>query len=101
VLFGVGDDTERGAVFDGTTGVHEFRLAQNFATGQFGQPAEPDQRGMANVFINAKIGSSAHIYTYMVVVYCSRLCPSDHLSMQQLPIFTGFDAIKIGYQQSR
>ena len=59
-LFGIEDDAQGGAVLDGATGVQPFCLAQNFTAGQFGQPAEPDQRGAANVFFNARIFFSAH-----------------------------------------
>ena len=55
ICLGVGDDAECGAVFHRTTGIHEFRFAKNFAAGEFAQPAQTNQRRVADVIINSVI----------------------------------------------
>jgi hypothetical protein len=45
---GVLDDIEGGAVFDAATGVLELGLAQDVASGFFGETLEADERGLAN-----------------------------------------------------
>ena len=61
-VFGVGDDAERGAILYRAARIHEFSLAQNFAAGQFGEAAQPDQWRVSDVALDSVIRWRTHAF---------------------------------------
>ncbi len=56
---GVGDDPQRRAVLDRAARIHEFGLAEDFATGQFAEAPKPNQGRAADVAVDPIVGGRA------------------------------------------
>ena len=48
LLLRLQQDSQGGAVLHRAAGIHEFRLAQNFATGELAEGVEADEGGVAD-----------------------------------------------------
>src|SRR5439155_15239359 len=54
----VSDDSVGGSIFDRSGRIHEFRLAEDLTTSEFGQAPQSNQRRVPNVSINARVSRS-------------------------------------------